>query len=172
MGIEERLKAKGWTQEEIDKAMNIMESDKARFSAPTKKLNKVLYWTSLFIAILGNFIIAIAMVPILLFVGELPLYIILAIIGVSFGALYTIIIRDIEFIDPQHHIVAGLFLPAVSITFMVVVVKLVNDLAKSQPEVFLQQNVLLIPLVYVVFFMAPYAYIKYSEWQQKKKMGM
>jgi len=163
MGIEQRLKAKGWTDEEIQNAMQTMQSEKARFSKPTKELNKVLYWISLLIAILGNFVLAVAMIPILLFIGEVPLYFVLAIVGLSFGSLYNIIIRDIEFVDPKHHIIAGIFLPAISIILMFVVVRLVNKLALRSPEIFIHQNIFLIPIIYVFFFMIPYGYTKYAE---------
>ena len=152
-----RLKKRGWTETEIKKAMEIMYSKKARESHQAPRMNRILYWTALVLAIIGNFLVCVALIPILLVISDITLVAVIFLIGISFGTLFTILIKDIEHVDPKHHVIAGLFLPALAIIIMYVTVRLTNQIvAKQTASVFLQQNNVLIPMVYVIAFMLPY----------------
>lgn len=159
-----RLKKRGWTEKEIEKALSIMYSKEARESPYAPKMNRILYWGALILAIIGNFMVCVALIPVLLVISDITLVAVVFLVGVSFGALFTILIKDIEHVDPKHHVIAGIFLPALAIIIMFVTVRLTNKIVEKQAaDVFLQQNNILVPVVYVIAFILPYlAYLLYE----------
>jgi len=165
MGLAERLKEKGWSDEEIARVIQtINESDK---NSP-KNMHVILYWVSIILAIIGNFIICISLIPIFLVLSTLPLYLILGVVGLSFGALFNILIKDLGHVDPKHHIVGGIFLPVLAVIVMYVTVKLTNSLALKSNGVFPLHNVIFIPIIYVIFFMSPFLLTYYKKYRETK----
>jgi|SRR3989338_10316304 len=151
----EKLHEKGWEEEHIRKAKYILERDPQRNYA--RKLNKFVYWTTLIIAIIGNFIVNFALVPVFISTNIYLVIFTLILVGGSFGFLFTVILHDLEMVDPKHHIIAGVFLPVFAGIVSYVTVTLSNDLAiASGSQILVTQNVILIPLIYVLAFTLPY----------------
>ena len=62
-------------------------------------------------------------------------------------------------IDPKHHIIAGLFLPILAIIVMFVVVRLSNNAALiTGSSLFVEHNLFIIPILYVIAFTMPYLF--------------
>ena len=85
--MEDKLKEKGWSDEEVDQAMNIMYSkDKEHKRTMYKKsMNPLLYWAGLILAIIGNLFIGVVLVPLMLVLSSTILYIIIAVVGIATG---------------------------------------------------------------------------------------
>ncbi|MBW3014715.1 hypothetical protein KY335_05775 [Candidatus Woesearchaeota archaeon] len=152
-----RLKKRGWTDAEVKKALSIMYSKGARESIHAPRMNRIMYWAALILAIIGNFMVCVALIPVLLVISDITLVAVIFLVGISFGALFTILIKDIEFVDPRHHVIAGIFLPALAVIIMFVTIRLTNKIvAKQTSTIFLQHNNIMVPIVYVIAFMLPY----------------
>lgn len=160
--LQQRLKEKGWSDEEIQKAISIMRSEDKKGKAPyTGQLNPVLYWMSLIVAIIGNLFVALVLIPFFL-VLTWQLYVMIAVIALAFGAMFNWLINTLEHVDPAHHVIAGIFIPAFAIITVYVMVNIANDLTtifKSS----IQQNPIAVSVFYVVFFMIPYLFTKLSD---------
>ncbi len=163
-GLRKKLEEKGWSEEEIEHALSIMKPSEARSKnvAAAEKTNPLLYWLTLIIAIIGNFLIAIAIIPFLIVLSDLQLYFIMAIIAVSFGAMFNFLINTIEHLDPQHHVVAGIFIPALAAITVFIMVNVANRLSEFFQSPIIH-NPVWVAVVYVLFFSSPYTSTKIYE---------
>ena len=161
--LRERLKDKGWKEEEIEHAISIMQSEgrKGTRTYFASTMNPILYWMTLIVAIFGNIVIAVVLVPFFL-VLSWQLYVVIAVLAVAFGAMFNWLIHAIENVDPAHHIVAGVFIPAVAIITVFVMVNLANRLTTIFQSP-IHQNPVAVSVFYVACFMVPYLVTKLSD---------
>ena len=166
MDIKERLKQKGWTDQDINRALEIMyakEQANSSVNQYTQSGSRILYWSALIVAIVGNILMSLVLIPFLISTQGFTLYMMISVIGLVFGFLITVLLRDIEHIDYKNHIVAGVFIPALAIINVYVMVSLSNKIANtisSTNTSFYQHNPIIISVVYVVAFMLPYFFYK------------
>ena len=90
----QKLRAKGWSKADINKAANII--NKAEKPKKIQLLDEVIYWFILVIAIIGNIVISIALVPFLIALKSSFLYLVIILMAITFGFLFDSLIRDIE----------------------------------------------------------------------------
>ena len=172
--IEERLKEKGWSQEEINKAANILHGSedpgKIYFS---KKMNPILYWLVLILAIVASMVISVVLIPFMLAVeSTIGLYSIIALLALSFGFFFRLLLTEIEYVDPKHHVIAGVFIPALAIINIVIVINVTTVIDKIFFGARFSQNVVAIGIIYVVSFVAPYLITKLMEhFSTQKRMA-
>ena len=150
--LEKRLAEKGWAKKDIAKAINLIEKAKQNKHPKIKLLDKAVYWLSLLIAIIGNLVISVALVPFLLVLSSFQLYAILIVIGISFGLLFELLLRKIENLAARHHIFLGILIPSLAVLNFVVVLnnteRFIGIKASSSP--------LIIGSIYAIVFMLPY----------------
>jgi len=168
--LREKLKERGWKEEEIEHALSIMKPQEARSAIFVNRMNPVLYWSSLVICIIGNFLIAVALIPFLLVLSTMQLYFVIIILAISFGAMFNLLINTIEALDPSHHVIAGVFIPALAVITIYVMVNVANRISfvlKSP----IQQNPVIVSVAYVLAFIIPYAYTKFSDFLRQRKVA-
>ena len=152
--IKKRLIEKGWKKEDINKTLGIIEKAKENKHPKIKILDKAVYWISLLIAVTGNFIISISLIPFLLALKSFQLYAAVITIGVSFGLLFELLIRTIE-LQTKHHIFLGIFIPVIAVVNVFMIVLFSNNFMQSI-NIQNPQNPLFVGAVYAIFFMIPY----------------
>jgi len=148
------LEKKGWAKREIEKVREILERGHIKKTKNIIFLEKKIFWIALIAAFFGNIVIAAAIVPFLIALDTFYLYLTVAIIAVSFGLLFEVLIRDIEDLEPTHHMIAGLFLPITAIISVYI------SILVTWHTLFGINNINHVPfvtgLVYAVFFITPY----------------
>jgi hypothetical protein len=154
--LRESLLEKGWKVEEVEKALDTLYRIEPKKEKHHKKMNRILYWSTLVLVIVANTVVSIVMVPFLLILSRLSLYFIISVLGLVFGALFNLLIRDIEHIDPRHHIIAGIFLPAIAIVNIYVMVNFANRFNEALNISPVHQNPVIVSAVYVIAFLLPY----------------
>jgi hypothetical protein len=159
--LRERLKEKGWTDEDINKAIKIIESAKEKKPQNIKIIDSIVYWVVLIVTIVGNLILSIILVPFLLTLSHIQLYIIIGTIAATFGFLFDLLIRDIENLEQKHYIIAGVFIPSIAIIDVYFMVRFANYLTSIMKLNNIQHNPLIVGLVYTVAFIMPYLVNKY-----------
>jgi hypothetical protein len=162
--LHERLLEKGWSQEEIDQTTRILYSEekKEKHSGYQTASHPILYWAGLVVAIIGNLLISVTLIPFLMILDSSQLYIILGIVGVVFGGMFNVILKDIEQVDQSHHVVAGVFIPAIALItvyIMTGVANRFNELIKN-PNTHSQ---IVLSVVYLVCFSSPYLLYKIKD---------
>jgi hypothetical protein len=158
--LRKTLEEKGWETEDIERAINIMESDTDHKAGTRSDVGKILYWMALILVIIGNLLLSVVLVPFLLVLSSWLLYVMVGCVALVWGLLFSIIINDIEELDVQHHIIAGIFIPFIAIFNVYMMVNLSNSVKKILQISQIQQSPWLVGIVYVAFFMLPYFFTK------------
>lgn len=118
-----------------------------------------LYWVMLLLAILGNFILSVAIVPFLLVLKGATLYLSLFMIALSFGILFSFLLHSIQKLESRKHILATVFIPALALInvaiFAILSNKLIGILHLTTPP----HNPFLIGAVYMLGYVLPEALI-------------
>lgn len=163
-----RLKKKGWSEEEIERAMEIISSEeKTKENLIFKtKTEPFVYWLSVIIAVIGNILVSVAIVP-YMFMLSFYSYFVIGLLGLCIGTLFAFLLRDLSYIDPKHHIVTWIFVPALAlINFYYSVV--VSNKIQEALKIGYSQEPIFIGLTYVIAFVLPFIII-YGVWGIKSR---
>jgi hypothetical protein len=126
-----------------------------RYNLHHKHGARMSYMIFLLILTVCNFLIFIGLVPLLLFIKAGLLTLILAGVGLVFGMLFLYLVKDIEHLEPKHHLFAAFYIPLLSIV-NIIVLMLIGRLIRSQQD-FLDNTIIYASLIYVAMFLLPYA---------------
>ena len=151
-----RLRKKGWTDEDIYHAVKIIERGRKKKPKNIIFLDSMVYWVALLIALVGNFIISIILIPFMISMSGVKLYAIITIIGFAFGAFFDLLIRDIKKIQNKDVIIAGIFLPLLALINVNLMVTFSNYLQEVFKLSTVQHNPMVISVMYVIAFIIPY----------------
>jgi hypothetical protein len=153
--LHHKLLKKGWTLEEIKKLSEISEKAKLKKPKFIKVLDSSVYWLFLVVAILGNLAVSIILVPFMFFFTGIPLYSIVAILGIVLGLFLDHLIHDMEHLVAKHHIMAGLFIIALGIVTIVYMTFFAKNLIRVA-GLSTQQDPVIIGTVYTIALIIPY----------------
>jgi len=150
---------KEWSSELAARSQDILiRADKTK-PHWIKSVDSALYWVLLFIAIVGNFILSVVLVPFLLVLKGGSLYLSLFFIGLSFGFIFSFILHGIDKLQTTQHIMASIFIPSIALInvgiFAVLSNKLIEVLKLSTPP----HNAVLVGATYVFGYVLPYAFV-------------
>jgi hypothetical protein len=154
------LRKKGWSEDEINRVSRIFEESPGKKSSTIVTLDKVAYWTGLFLAILGNFVISVLLIPFLILMKSFYLYLALIFLGIIFGWVFNVLLQDLESIRTGQHVIAWIFIPVISIINVYVMANLSNFIATLMEIKSGIHEAPLVSAVYVFSFMFPYALSK------------
>lgn len=130
---------------------------RAESSKPSwvRTLDSALYWVLLFIAIIGNFVVSVVLVPFLLILKGFALYFSLFFIGASFGWVFGFILHSLEKLQKEQHIIWSIFIPCLALInvgiFAVLSNKLIILLKLSTPP----HNPFFVGAFYVLGYVLP-----------------
>lgn len=158
MKLEEEIQKKQWTKSEINTTLNILRSAKYKKTTATKFFDTIVYWVALLIAIIGNFLVSVIIVPILIALNGIPLYFTLFFVGISFGALLYTVIRMVEAIDPKQNLISGLFIIALAIINIYIITGLTNKLELQMGITSNIQEPVLVSVSYAIGYILPYLF--------------
>ncbi len=146
---------KEWSPELAVRTEEILRHAEQRKPSWIRNVDNALYWVLLIIAILGNFVVSVILVPFLLILKGAALYFSLFFIGASFGWMFSFILHNLEKLQKEQHIIASLFIPALAVInvgiFAVLSNKLIILLKLTTPP----HNPFLVGAVYVFGYVLP-----------------
>lgn len=157
--LKKRLKEKGWSAQDISKTIRIVKEAKEKKHPAIKFLDKLVYWAALAIAIIGNFIISIALIPSLMALKSTQLFLIIAALGISFGLLFELLIRSIEHLETKHHVFLSILIPLVAVINIFIITSVSNSLVKIF-KISNSHNPYIISIVYAIAFISPFIFYK------------
>jgi len=150
--IRKHLVEKGWKKRDINKATKIIERAKKNKHSKIKLLDKSVYWFSLVITIIGNFIISVTLIPFILALRGASLYLIVITLGLAFGLLFELLIRTIENLETKHHLFLGIIIPLITLINFIIISNNIKKLIGIESP----QNLLIVGSVYAIAFILPY----------------
>jgi len=153
----DRLKKRGWSEEEILKAYSIIEArkrhDKSR-SLP--HMNRTLYWMTFFVIVIGNFLISLVLIPVLLTLNKFGLDIIVVVLGLVIGLFFNLLIKDIEHVDLKHHMLIGVTIPIIAIMNFFFVIYVTDWLNSILNISIVRPAPYTVTILYIIAFLTPY----------------
>jgi hypothetical protein len=166
--FESSLAQKGWGRADVKKATDILAHAESSKSASMIFLDQLAFFVALMIAIIGNFIISVVMVPFLLLLQGLGLYFTIFVIGVTFGVLFNVLVHYIEDLKQGQHIIAGAFIPALALINIYLITHFSNKL-----EVLLlletpAHSPIIVSMTYVIAFVLPFVIKHITHLKQKR----
>ena len=141
------LLQKGWLISEIEHAEKALEREP--FFVP------MLFWCAVFVVFLGNVLASFVLIPFLIALESWILYMVVALLAIMTGAIYTFLITDIGLLERKHHLVASVMIPLLGLGNMVVVALAANRLIAKLPVATQQHNPLLLGIVFGMAFLLP-----------------
>lgn len=121
-----------------------------------RKSARIIYWVSLFAAILGNFISSVILIPFIVMLEvKLTLYAVVMILGLVFGALFNFLLKDIQRLDPTHHVITGAVIPALAVINVYIMVEVAKTVGTAL-SINVNQSEIFIAVLYVSMFTIPY----------------
>jgi hypothetical protein len=164
--LKKSLQKKGWQQHHIDRAVATLQHSHHVKSSHVKFLDGLIYWFALLLAVFGNFIISIALIPVFVVFTKTWLLITLTVVALAFGYLLDIMIREIEHLQKNHLIIPELFIPAIGIINIYVITKLANTYS-----IILQTGTNHDPwttsIAFVIAFSVPHYVVKWRKMRKK-----
>lgn len=155
------LKKRGWNSDEIEctlRAVHRGENEKSVFSSV---LEKVVFWIALFVCVLGNFFISVALIPILLLIKGSYFLVMLSVVGMTAGILFELVVCVLENIERKHYIISGIFVPFLALINIFLVSSLSNNFSSLMHVSAGVHNPFVVSIVYVVSFLVPYVVHKF-----------
>jgi len=163
------LRRKGWTNQEVMHADNVIKNsnliDKSRAAASS---NKVVFWSVIFVIIIGNFILSLLFIPFLLVMHKIAVDVIIVVVGLAFGTLFTMLLFDVEGISNKNHAVAALLIPILALVNISVMVKVSMAISDYLNINVVNDDPISISAIYVIAFMMPYLWAVFV----KKKINL
>ena len=155
--LAKRLEEKGWSEAEIQQLQKVItEPERGRHKPAFRtRLNPVVYWSTLIVAVIGNFVVAWALLPFLLMLAGGALYFFIAVIALVFGLLFNWLLGSVEHFDPEHHVIAWLFIPALAFITIYVLVGIANQLSVAFASP-VRQSPVTVSVVFVAAYVLPY----------------
>ncbi|HJO01406.1 MAG: hypothetical protein QF655_02575 [Candidatus Woesearchaeota archaeon] len=150
--IKNYLVEKGWKKSDINKTIKIIEKAKKNKHPQIKSLDKLVYWFSLLITIIGNLVISISLIPVLLILKGPQLYLVIIILGFAFGLLFELLLRGIENLETKHHLFLGIIIPIIAVTNFIIISKNIKTFIGLENP----QDPIIVGSVYAIAFIIPY----------------
>ncbi len=120
-------------------------------------LTTLTYWTILLLAILGNFLLTVAITPMIVVLPDTYAVIAMALIGIAFGSLIDNLLQNAGQCTGQK-VIAEVFIPVIGLITTHILITLSNSLAVSLKLP--TREPLLISAVYVLAFSIPHVVFK------------
>lgn len=157
--LRERLEKKGWSTDEIERAVRIIDDaeNKKKYVVFKESANRILYWMALLVLTVLNFIISILLALFLVAMKGFGLYVIVAALGLVFGLMFNLLLLDLEHLEKKHHMFATIFIPLVSIATLFIAVNISNSVSETIGAG-IHHYPITVSSVYVLFFILPYLF--------------
>ncbi|MFA6089518.1 MAG: hypothetical protein WC755_06655 [Candidatus Woesearchaeota archaeon] len=150
------LRERRYYQEEQGPVSQSYDLEKNKREQSVSMIGSIVYWISLFAAIIGNFITSVILIPFMIMIqSQITLYIIIMVMGLVFGALFNFLLTDLQKLDTSHHVMSGAVIPALAVINVYIMVE-VSKVFGTSISVPVNQNAFVIALLYVSMFIVPY----------------
>jgi len=121
-----------------------------------KQVNRLGYWVLLVVAIFGNLVMSVILLPAFVAFEGMTLYLIITLLVLVFGLLFDLLIRDMHLIGRRHVIFAGTIVPVIAIFTLYLIVRFANYLIIVLEIGIKTHNPLVVGIVYGATFILPY----------------
>ena len=147
--------SKGWTRAEIQRALQSFRKAEEKKHPLVKLLQENLFWVGLIKAFITNLLAAFMTIPLLLYFHNLTLYMVLGVIGLSFGIVFHSVVKQLERLEIKHHVTSLIFLPLTIFLQFSLILRIAGRFATLFRLPPIEQGIYVI-LSYTVPYLIPY----------------
>ena len=141
-----------WTNPELKK----VESSVRRIKKHERFFSQIVFWSAILVVVIGNLLISVALIPFLAVLNRWFLDLIIVLLGLVIGILFSFLINDIGHLDKHHHVLAGIILPILALVNVIFVVLIANQMIDTLEIINVRHNPWVIGIMYGVAFISPY----------------
>lgn len=127
-----RLSAKGWSEEEIQQATNILQEAELKKHSTLFLLEKMLFWGLLILTTMGVFAISVYMIPLFFVLNNWINSLILSLLGLCLGSFLTLILKDLEWLGFKHHLFTLIVIPLIVISNFFLINNITHEISTNQ----------------------------------------
>ncbi|MBN2421758.1 hypothetical protein JXB41_00905 [Candidatus Woesearchaeota archaeon] len=160
--LKKKLEKKGWHEKHISHAIETFIKAEEKKHPMLVKLDRNLGWIALLVSIVINLVVAFALIPLYLTMPTILVIVCIFFFGTCFGLLIDIFIRETDYFLYHHYIIAGIFIPAVSIITVYYTLRLSNIISVYFPAA-KSHNLFIVVFTYMISFSLPHIIYKYFE---------
>lgn len=150
------LAEKGWSHADVQKTLEMSERAAECKTSGVRFLESILFYVVLLVFVIGNFVMSVVLVPFLILLKGFGLYATIMLFGVTFGILFTLIIRYIERLNPREHVIVGLFIPAIALINVYIIAYFANHLEVLLQLPIIPHSPFFVSFAYVAAFILPF----------------
>ncbi|MFH1849866.1 MAG: hypothetical protein ABH879_06820 [archaeon] len=154
-----RMKDRSWSKEEIEHTDRLMTSPrlKEKHSHYRESSQRIIYWIAVYIMIIGNFMVAVALMPFLILLSGISAYAVVFSMGLIIGLIFNVLIQDLEHLHTRHKILGSLLVPILAILNIIIIVQATNRISDTL-SILIHNSAVLLSVVYAAAFIIPYIY--------------
>ncbi len=128
----EKLKKKGWSEEEIDDAEEKLSRAEAKKSEWVKALDSLIYWALLGVVVLGTVAISVFLTPLVVFIdSSFFLYFVALLLALLLGTVHSTAVQNLHWLTKKHHFSSHLIIPVVALVNFYIVVSQANTFVSA-----------------------------------------
>lgn len=160
-----QMKDHGWEDRELDYARQVMVTAHKDRTPFRRFIDSTILWIFLILVAIGNLITIALIIPLFVLFPNPAIYAILILLGICFGLLIEVILRDIEHLFSGHHMyIMYVLLPFFAASGGLMVLTYAQT---HLPNIFfLDRSPLKMSIIYTIFFILPLAV---SKWTRRRK---
>jgi hypothetical protein len=135
----------------------LLEHRDAYKARVNEKIDNLVYWLSLALLALFNFIACFFLIPFLILLDGWQLYLAVGAFGLAFGLLFNLLILGLEHLEHHHSVIAGIFIPLLAVLDISLILKMTEQINSLFVKP-VQYDVPLVILIFISVFVAPYLF--------------
>lgn len=159
-----RLSAKGWTKKELEHLRRSVKKHSMAKGRLMLAIEAMLFWIVLHVAVMLSLTLSLFLLLLFVFLKPWAVYLTAAILGVSFGMLFELALRSVDWIERKHHYIGGVII----ISFMAINLIIFSTSFTDRVPLFTLAKVnesakLILGAVYLGCFFLPFAWHRISK---------
>jgi hypothetical protein len=147
--LHQRLRAKGWSEAEMSRLHDGFARAKARAHPAAHFVEHASFYLGVALCAIGTLLVSVVVAPLLLLLTPWFVATTLILLGLCLGALFALLVSDLEWLEGKHHLLAGIVILTVAVTNVALIAQRITH-ATAMPYIlgFLFGGALLVPYLY------------------------
>ncbi len=150
----QKMKEKGWSEEELEHARLIFLQNRHKHSIFHPKYDFFMHWALFGIFLICNLVVFLKMLPLIIILNNPISYFFLAMLGFGLGAIFDLVVSDLNHLEKHHHFFISLIIPVMTIFLFIVSMYIIQQNYPFLSTLIIHP--LSLSLTYAVCFMLPY----------------
>jgi hypothetical protein len=146
---------RGWPKDDIEYTLNLLTKKRTKNSEMKQNMDRFVYWMSLLVIALTNFIGSFFLIPFFFILQGVNLFIFIILFALTFGFLFNFLIMGTEQLEWKHHLFAGVLIPLLTIFDIKIMLRFTDIISEEfNKALFYDANSIII--IFVFAFISPY----------------